>query len=534
MAWQRVNKRLFRNVSSKWDSFPYGGMQVEEGEVVSSFYFSEIPDRSSAGDLFNLFSCVGETVEVVIPSKRNKFGKRFGFVRFKGVKDEKLLAIKLDNIIIDGKKIHVNQPRFVRGSRDGGSRNFGNENQYRGGGREEIKRRFNRTVGKSLSFAEIVQGSNKSKEDKTDTTMLCFKTPTVNLDRWKKTYIGEVLYPGESYNIQTHMEMEGFFSIKVHPLGANLCVLEEMEEGIIKELLEEGIWWWKQWFKNIRPWQTNDVDSERVMWVRLHGVPCHAWCSEFFEKVANLLGNFICVDDNTSAVINLDIARIMMKVPFNFVLKEQMVVTIDGEVFHLVLREDTFGPVRILEKKLEASNGDSNSSSEYDLETIGAISEIEANDFQEEKEQQEGNKVQGADNEKGTEGVKWSGEAKVSSHGKGLDQPSFSVSREVDGVPRENNFLALESATLEIGSSFDKAIHAILELKKKEMDNQNLFHESSSANSFSRAQISRRGGTFAQGSGAVKSASGFDNYSKQRETCGNNQSGDVESVRRWP
>ncbi|XP_058759400.1 uncharacterized protein LOC131632679 [Vicia villosa] len=342
MAWQRVQKRLFRNVSSRWDSFPYGGMQVEDG-------------------------CVGETVEVVIPPKRNKFGKRFGFARFKGIIDEKLLTIKLDNIIIDGNKIHVNQPRFDRGSRDGRSRNFGKENHSGGGRKEEIKGSFNRRVGKSVSFADIVQGNNKRKEDKVDTPMLCFKSSTDSLDRWKKAYIGEVLYSGESYNIQTHMDMEGFFSIKVHPMGANLCLLEEMEEGIIKEPMDEGKWWWKQWFKNIRPWQTNDVDSERVMWVRLYGVPYQAWCSEFFEKIANFLGDYICVDDNTSAASNLDIARIMVRVPFNFVLKEQMVVSFDGENFSLVLREDTYGPVRILDKKIEVSNGDSNSSSEYDL-----------------------------------------------------------------------------------------------------------------------------------------------------------------------
>ncbi|XP_058774299.1 uncharacterized protein LOC131648567 [Vicia villosa] len=390
MAWQKVQKRAFHNVVARWDIFPYGGMQVEDGEVVSSFYFSKILDRSRAVDLFNLFSCVGDTVEVVIPPKRNKFGNRFGFARFKGVNDEKLLAIKLDNIIIDGNKIHVNQPRFGRGRIDVGNNNSVKENQTRGGRKEEYKGGFIRRVGISKSFVDIVQGNNNSMEDKADTPALCFKSSSDGLDRWKKAYIGEVLFSGESYNIQMHMEMEGFFSIKVHPMGANLCLLEEMEEGIIKELLDEGKWWWKQWFKNIRPWHTNDVDSERVMWVRLYGVPCHAWCSEFFEKIANLLGNFVCVDENTSAAANLDIARVMVRVPFNFVLKEQLVVSVDGEIFSLVLREDTYGPVRLLEKKTEILNGESNYSSEFDVDSN------EVNEFQEEMEHQDGLEVQGA------------------------------------------------------------------------------------------------------------------------------------------
>lgn len=44
----------------------------------------------------------------------NKIGKKFGFARFKEVEDESLLAVKLDNVQIFGKKIHANLPRFER------------------------------------------------------------------------------------------------------------------------------------------------------------------------------------------------------------------------------------------------------------------------------------------------------------------------------------------------------------------------------------------------------------------------------------
>lgn len=56
----------------------------------------------------------------------------------------------------------------------------------------------------------------------------------------EQAYIGEVLHLGDSYNIQTHFEIEGVFSVKIHPLGENLYLLEEIEEGIIQELISEG------------------------------------------------------------------------------------------------------------------------------------------------------------------------------------------------------------------------------------------------------------------------------------------------------
>lgn len=53
-----------------------------------------------------------------IPFKRDKNGRRFGFVRFIPVKNVDVLATRLNNIFIDDQKIFVNIPIFPR-SRDG-------------------------------------------------------------------------------------------------------------------------------------------------------------------------------------------------------------------------------------------------------------------------------------------------------------------------------------------------------------------------------------------------------------------------------
>lgn len=63
-------------------------------------------------DIYKLFGCIEDIMEVVIPPKRNKMRKRFGYAKFKLGEDARLLALNLDNIIINGKKIHMNLPRF--------------------------------------------------------------------------------------------------------------------------------------------------------------------------------------------------------------------------------------------------------------------------------------------------------------------------------------------------------------------------------------------------------------------------------------
>lgn len=83
-------------------------------EIVSSFYFTQLPDRIRACDIFKLFACIGKVLEVVISPRRNKWVRHFGFAKFAGVEDCGVLGIKLDNVIIDDKKIYANQLSFNR------------------------------------------------------------------------------------------------------------------------------------------------------------------------------------------------------------------------------------------------------------------------------------------------------------------------------------------------------------------------------------------------------------------------------------
>lgn len=116
-------------------------------------------------------------------------------------------------------------------------------------------------------------------------------------------------------------------------------------------MIGDGCYWWKRWFLYIRLWQISDVDNDMIMWVRLLGVPCHAWSVEFFMIVASVLGICVCVDDDTKAGRSMDIARVLIRVPIDFSLPSVLNISIDETKFLLMLREDTFGPARIIYNK---------------------------------------------------------------------------------------------------------------------------------------------------------------------------------------
>jgi len=57
---------------------------------------------------------MGDVREIFISKHRNKGGRRYGFVRFKVVSDERSLERKLDNIIVGGLKMYINVPKYRR------------------------------------------------------------------------------------------------------------------------------------------------------------------------------------------------------------------------------------------------------------------------------------------------------------------------------------------------------------------------------------------------------------------------------------
>lgn len=102
MEWKKARKRVFRSIGRRWDSCPASGVRWDEtkGEL-QSIFLSEILDRIKAVDIFDMFSCHGDVLEMVIPPRKNKQGKRCDFCRFARVEDAWMLAVRLDNIRID-------------------------------------------------------------------------------------------------------------------------------------------------------------------------------------------------------------------------------------------------------------------------------------------------------------------------------------------------------------------------------------------------------------------------------------------------
>ncbi|XP_058750274.1 uncharacterized protein LOC131623292 [Vicia villosa] len=373
MQWTEVKRKPFLNAHSRWDVFPRNWKpRTDEEKKVISVFCSNFLDRVKAEDLFDLFGCVGKCVEVAISPRRNKWGKRFGFGRFREEGDTRMLAVRLDAIQIDGVKIYANIPRFerkkvVRGKVSGGE--YVAESK---GGSEVCAAKEGafggvlvRNPGR-LSFVEVVASQREAVADQGEgVARSCdfeYKSEPGVKAVLEKAFVGVVSNPGNSYNIQDQFFQEGYFQIKITPLGANLCLLEEEEEGDIEVLIKEAESWWKQWFVKIRPWNVLDVDTERTTWIRFFGVPCHAWKVEFFEKLVQTFGTYICSDESITERSGMEVARVLVRIPIEFMVSVFVNAKVDGVTFRLRLREEFSSLCNVVRKEAQVEESESEDS----------------------------------------------------------------------------------------------------------------------------------------------------------------------------
>lgn len=111
-GWSKVTKKFGgKRATGVWD-IAGGGRKRTTKVDVTYFFIIEFGDIWKANDLFFDLKEFRELVVVVIPPKRDRRGRGFGFSRFSNVAGEKLLAINLDSIVLEDRKLFANLPRF--------------------------------------------------------------------------------------------------------------------------------------------------------------------------------------------------------------------------------------------------------------------------------------------------------------------------------------------------------------------------------------------------------------------------------------
>ncbi|MCH80358.1 RNA recognition motif [Trifolium medium] len=285
----------------------------------TSFFFTNFSEEALAGDLWKKFARFGRVGEVYIPQKLTKWGCRFGFVKYKEVKNVVELERSLGDVWMGTFKLRINLSRFAKGSSSNQSTQVGDRTSP---GRNEVEVQPGisfRTALVNFTPEPIKQVADKGKAFEVSRQEVGDRGMVVEPERCflqvlKKSFVGRLVNGGEIKTIQLNLCLEGFREVKVAALGGDKILIFSYSEIDIDQLICRTHWW-KGVVENFVQWSPNSLPSRRDIWVNIYGVPLQCWGELLFKMVTENCGEYLFMDVETYNKSRLDVARVKLSCP---------------------------------------------------------------------------------------------------------------------------------------------------------------------------------------------------------------------------
>ncbi|GKD79477.1 RNA-directed DNA polymerase, eukaryota, partial [Tanacetum coccineum] len=332
--WQEVTNRKHRRTKDD-DVF----------KISKSVYVTNFPESTSARDLWKICSVYGTVVDVFIPSKKSKAGKRFAFVRFIKVFNLDRLVENLCTIWIGRFHLFANKVRFERPHKPNEIPNT-NSGVLSRNSKSSIPQHSN---GQAGSYANIVNGVSSGMQGSTISPL-----PALVLDDsclvdcdMSNHAMGKVKDFSSIPNLYTILKDEGFSDVKLSYLGGLWVLFEYM-------MNHTGV---NSWFHVIQEACNDFVSDERIVWVDIEGVPLNAWSRGTFTRIGRKWEETLDLEDNADTSFGRK--RLCVKTKHAVSILETFKMIIKGKVFMVRAKElFTWNPTFLVHKEREYSSED--------------------------------------------------------------------------------------------------------------------------------------------------------------------------------
>ncbi|WJX64337.1 hypothetical protein P8452_49133 [Trifolium repens] len=316
-------------------------------QVATSFFFTNFPVEVTAADLWPKFGRFGRVGEVYIPDRLDKQGRRFGFVKYRDVRDPKEQLGLLVDIWVGSYKLRVNLARFLKGTLP---KEVSKEDVRSGkevpttgvGGKAGVVE--GKSYGEALKVIPVARRSGKDpvvfSEEVGGSAKVTWEVEAEAINKLKGSFVGVLSEFRNHQAIQRDFVMGGYHMIKVKPLGHMKVLISSEVEGEVKEIVN-SVGWWCTCFERFEEWSPNWVLNQRIVWLNCYGVPLHAWGEAIFKTLGFKFGTFIETDNPTKNMTRVDVAKIKVATDALKMIDSSISVSILDKTFDIRVMEET-------------------------------------------------------------------------------------------------------------------------------------------------------------------------------------------------
>nr|GEV85076.1 hypothetical protein [Tanacetum cinerariifolium] len=325
--WQEVTRKKSNSVFQRL-KFPsnvnnrYFSKEDQTQKISKSVFVINFPDHFSARDLWNVCVAYDKVVDVFIPFKRSKAGKKFAFVRFISVDNLDLLIGNLCTIWIGRFKLHANKPRQ------------------------------NVSMGAThTTFATVLSNGTVNPNAYGSPAFVLDDTCIMEHD-FSRSLMGKVKDINALSNLFFIIANEGFGNVKLSYLGGHWVLLEmdsvDAKEKIIKHV---GV---GLWFVELKRAYNSFVCEERLVWVTIKGLLVKALTRNTFAKIISSWGELVEIDDSDNS--SLSYIKVCVKTKPHVLINDRIKIVIKGQLHLICVKElEAWIPEFITDKKEDST-----------------------------------------------------------------------------------------------------------------------------------------------------------------------------------
>ncbi|GJS22451.1 RNA-directed DNA polymerase, eukaryota [Tanacetum coccineum] len=246
--------------------------------ISTSVYVTNFPDHCTARDLWNVCLAYGKVVDVYIPFKKSKAGKKFAFVHFLKVDNLERLIGNLCTLWIGRFRLQANPVRFQKESRASNS----------------MLKKGNYEVD-TKSFASVLKTNHVKPSASIDPTLaIVLNESCIQEKDLSCAAIGKIKDINALLNLYAILNNEGFDNVKLSYLGGYRVLIKSFSITSKQKLIKHvGV---LSWFSKLGHANNSFVSDVRLVWISIEGLPICVWNKDALAKIVSPWGTLSDVD----------------------------------------------------------------------------------------------------------------------------------------------------------------------------------------------------------------------------------------------
>ncbi|KAJ4823313.1 hypothetical protein Tsubulata_026619 [Turnera subulata] len=271
-----------------------------DNNLVVSIYIESLPTRWLPTDLQLVMSRFGDVMDVFIPQKPNRQGKRYAFVRFNRKADVQGIFLRINSVQVDGSFLVAHLAKKC----------LSHTNSRFHPSSQNIQAQPPKAKAHNRSYVAAVQGPTSRSPSMLPAHVYIPKGSSP--DWLNRCILGVLKNPIPLSSLTTLVASSLSKDVDVIPMGGVSYLIKFSSTEDIVDAINSKPEAINHLFSEFRPWKVGDFAFNRLCWVLFRGIPPHVWNEEFFKVIASKVGTMVDYSPETKPGTRLDVAEVLI------------------------------------------------------------------------------------------------------------------------------------------------------------------------------------------------------------------------------